>query len=48
MKANAYGHGLSALAPVAVEAGADIIGICTNPEAEINLSAGFMNEISYV
>ena len=34
MKANAYGHGLSALAPVAVEAGADMIGICTNPEAE--------------
>jgi alanine racemase len=34
MKANAYGHGLKALAPVAVEAGADMIGICTNPEAE--------------
>jgi alanine racemase len=34
MKANAYGHGLEALAPVAVEAGADSIGICTNPEAE--------------
>jgi alanine racemase len=34
MKANAYGHGLEALAPVAVEAGADYIGICTNPEAE--------------
>src|SRR5271154_6690089 len=34
MKANAYGHGLEALAPVAVEAGADMIGICTNPEAE--------------
>lgn len=34
MKANAYGHGLEALAPVAVEAGADCIGICTNPEAE--------------
>lgn len=33
MKANAYGHGLEALAPVAVEAGADMIGICTNPEA---------------
>ncbi|MGA7935510.1 MAG: alanine racemase [Kovacikia sp.] len=33
MKANAYGHGLKALAPVAVEAGADYIGICTNPEA---------------
>jgi alanine racemase len=34
MKANAYGHGLEPLAPVAVEAGADCIGICTNPEAE--------------
>jgi alanine racemase len=34
MKANAYGHGLQALAPVAVEAGADMLGICTNPEAE--------------
>lgn len=34
MKANAYGHGLEALAPVAVEAGADMLGICTNPEAE--------------
>jgi alanine racemase len=35
MKANAYGHGLRALAPVAVAAGADYIGICTNPEAAI-------------
>ena len=35
MKANAYGHGLAALAPVAVEAGADYLGICTNPEAEV-------------
>src|ERR1700691_5993768 len=34
MKANAYGHGLEALAPVAVEAGADMLGICTNPEAQ--------------
>jgi alanine racemase len=34
MKANAYGHGLKALAPIAVEAGADMLGICTNPEAE--------------
>jgi alanine racemase len=34
MKANAYGHGLEPLAPIAVEAGADCIGICTNPEAE--------------
>src|SRR3984885_11004809 len=34
MKANAYGHGLEALAPVAMEAGAGGIGICTNPEAE--------------
>src|SRR5579862_3071111 len=34
MKANAYSHGLAALAPVAVQSGADMIGICTNPEAE--------------
>jgi alanine racemase len=34
MKSNAYGHGLAELAPVAVEAGASYIGICTNPEAE--------------
>ena len=34
MKANAYGHGLAALAPVAAEAGANMLGICTNPEAE--------------
>lgn len=35
MKANAYGHGLKQLAPTAVAAGADYIGICTNPEATI-------------
>ncbi len=35
MKANAYGHGLKQLAPTAVTAGADYIGICTNPEAKI-------------
>jgi alanine racemase len=35
MKANAYGHGLKALAPTAVNAGADYLGICTNPEAAI-------------
>ncbi len=40
MKANAYGHGLEALAPVAVEAGADYLGICTNPEAETVRRAG--------
>jgi alanine racemase len=34
MKANAYGHGLAALAPVAAAAGADMLGICTNPEAQ--------------
>src|ERR1700689_4209829 len=34
MKANAYGHGLKELALIAVQAGADMIGICTNPEAE--------------
>ncbi len=33
MKANAYGHGLEALLSTAVEAGADYLGICTNPEA---------------
>ncbi|MDY6898003.1 MAG: alanine racemase [Cyanobacteriota bacterium] len=35
MKANAYGHGLKSLAPTAIDAGADYIGICTNPEATI-------------
>lgn len=35
MKANAYGHGLKSLAPTAIAAGADYIGICTNPEATI-------------
>src|ERR1700722_12072541 len=40
MKANAYGHGLEALAPVAVEAGADGLGICTNPEAEMGCRLG--------
>ncbi|MDY7014188.1 MAG: alanine racemase [Cyanobacteriota bacterium] len=35
MKANAYGHGLAALAPIAAAAGADYLGICTNPEAAI-------------
>lgn len=33
LKANAYGHGLRGLAPAAIEAGADYLGICTNPEA---------------
>ena len=33
LKSNAYGHGLAALAPVAVAAGADYLGVCTNPEA---------------
>lgn len=35
MKANAYGHGLEALAPIAVGSGAEYIGICTNSEAAI-------------
>jgi len=35
MKANAYGHGLRSLAPIAANSGADYIGICTNPEATI-------------
>src|SRR5271155_2805482 len=34
MKANAYGHGLEPLAPVAVGAGAEHLGICTNPGAQ--------------
>jgi alanine racemase len=33
MKADAYGHGLDGLASTALQAGADMIGICTNPEA---------------
>ncbi|MGB3654339.1 MAG: alanine racemase [Rivularia sp. (in: cyanobacteria)] len=40
MKANAYGHGLQQLAPTAVAAGADYIGICTNPEATIIRNLG--------
>jgi alanine racemase len=35
MKSDAYGHGLEALAPVAVRAGADCIGVCTNHEARV-------------
>ncbi|MBD2579799.1 alanine racemase [Oscillatoria sp. FACHB-1406] len=45
MKANAYGHGLRALAPVAVAAGADYIGICTNPEATILRELGLTVKI---
>ncbi len=41
MKANAYGHGIGPLAPVAVAAGADMIGICTNHEAAIIREQGF-------
>lgn len=41
MKANAYGHGLDALLPAAIEAGADVIGICTNPEAAEVRKQGF-------
>ncbi|MET0090979.1 MAG: alanine racemase [Candidatus Thiodiazotropha sp.] len=33
MKADAYGHGLAGLVETAITAGADSIGICTNPEA---------------
>ena len=40
MKANAYGHGLESLAPTAIAAGADYIGICTNPEATIIRNLG--------
>jgi alanine racemase len=35
MKADAYGHGLECLVDTAVSAGADKIGICTNPEATV-------------
>lgn len=35
MKSDAYGHGLEALAPVALAAGADYIGVCTNGEAGV-------------
>src|ERR1700759_220413 len=41
MKANAYGHGLEALLPAAIEGGADLIGICTNPEAAAVRRHGF-------
>ncbi|WP_421659567.1 alanine racemase [Leptothermofonsia sp. ETS-13] len=40
MKANAYEHGLQALAPTAVAAGSDYLGICTNPEAAIARNLG--------
>ena len=40
MKSNAFGHGLEALAPVAVSAGADYLGICTNPAAAAIRSKG--------
>jgi alanine racemase len=43
MKANAYGHGLEALLPAAVEGGADVIGICTNPEAAAIRRNGFLS-----
>jgi alanine racemase len=33
LKSNAYGHGLAPLVPVAVAAGADYLGVCSNPEA---------------
>ena len=41
LKANAYGHGLAPLVPVAVAAGADYLGICTNPEAAAIRALGF-------
>jgi alanine racemase len=41
LKANAYGHGLTPLVPVAVAAGADCLGICTNPEAAAIRALGF-------
>lgn len=33
VKADAYGHGITELAPVARESGADYLGICTNDDA---------------
>lgn len=45
MKANAYGHGLKALAPIAIAAGADYIGICTNPEAATVRNLGLDTKI---
>jgi len=44
MKANAYGHGLAPLAPVAVAAGADYLGVCTNPEAAAIRAAGIAGD----
>jgi alanine racemase len=41
LKSNAYGHGLAPLVPVAVAAGADYLGICTNPEAAAIRTMGF-------
>lgn len=35
LKANAYGHGLSTLAPLAVKAGAEVLGLCTNDDARL-------------
>jgi alanine racemase len=35
MKSDAYGHGLSELVDIAVAAGADYLGICTNDEATV-------------
>jgi alanine racemase len=41
LKSNAYGHGLAALVPVAVAAGADYLGVCSNPEAAAVRQLGF-------
>ena len=41
LKSNAYGHGLAPLTPVAIAAGADYLGICTNPEAATIRRLGF-------
>ncbi len=41
MKSNAYGHGMVPLVPVAVAAGADYLGVCTNPEAAAIRTMGF-------
>ncbi|HTU25833.1 MAG TPA: alanine racemase, partial [Pirellulales bacterium] len=41
LKSNAYGHGLAPLVPVAVAAGADYLGVCSNPEARAVRALGF-------
>ena len=42
LKANAYGHGANALAPVALRAGAEMLGVATLQEA-LEIRASFLN-----